>query len=342
MLASIIGHEFGHLIKEHSSVKRSRINELGAAASRRARQTYNATWNLEAARNVYARQLLNARIEYFAFSREIEKEADDYGIQMASKAGYKPDGAIRLAIRYISRGYAKDVGLFDSHPGFWDRVASADLRVTDETFDQAATSFRSKAHWGELNSHVAQWLERLPESGNAWYYKSILLKHRGKLNGAASLENAFLMSKPTLSKLVSEYDEAWLLMCLALYGEGYRFESANCAREIRDAGLMNVFLDKTGQRDRLFVGGGVYGALSVRFFKSGSGEKVIRNDVDLATSDGAATSPDTPSWKAVRYQVQRKAEPQQGFSWGALGEHSDEQIGQLQTGCRPPLCRVVR
>jgi hypothetical protein len=122
----------------------------------------------------------------------------------------------------------KKTEAFPSHPGFVERMMKGDVRVTDETFDQTAAELKANNDFGSISNLIKDWMSLLPDSGNARYYKSILLRQSRSAKATEMMEDAFLSTKPTISKRKDELESAWLWLCTQLYREGYAVESAWC------------------------------------------------------------------------------------------------------------------
>lgn len=59
-------------------------------------------------------------------SREFELEADQLGMQYASKSGYDPEGFIRLFDHMSQKeGHASSTSFFATHPAYGDRIQNA-------------------------------------------------------------------------------------------------------------------------------------------------------------------------------------------------------------------------
>ncbi len=105
-IAGILGHEVGHIRRGHYSrgVKR------------------NVGWSILGTllgKAGDAAQIIGAvgmNLAESGFSREQEVEADDYGMDLAVKAGYSPWGLYSAMKRFKESGYATGRSGFNSHP----------------------------------------------------------------------------------------------------------------------------------------------------------------------------------------------------------------------------------
>ena len=120
MAAIVVGHEYGHHIKNHASEGEARdllIGILGAVVgavieNKTQQRTHIQGLGLNLGQ-------IGATLVSSKFSRDQEREADELGFGYMVSAGFNPNGAIRLADQ-MNRVGEGNIGLFfDSHPG-WD------------------------------------------------------------------------------------------------------------------------------------------------------------------------------------------------------------------------------
>ena len=129
-LASVIGHEVGHVLARHSEQRR----QTRAATREAVLAVANATGDVDLARAVALVGLARER----AYSREHEFEADRIGIRTMADAGYDSDAAVatlerlrradQLDARRASRSadaVDRPPGILSSHPRTLDRVLAA-------------------------------------------------------------------------------------------------------------------------------------------------------------------------------------------------------------------------
>ncbi len=129
-LASVIGHEVGHVLARHSDQRR----QTRAATREAVLAVANATGDVDLARAVALVGLARER----AYSREHEFEADRIGIRTMADAGYDSDAAVatlerlRRADQLEARRASRSVdavdrpsGILSSHPRTLDRVVAA-------------------------------------------------------------------------------------------------------------------------------------------------------------------------------------------------------------------------
>jgi predicted Zn-dependent protease len=120
--APVLGHEIVHAAAGHSAnqVERGMLLQglvLGTAIAS-SDSDYGQLFVLGA--NVGA-QLVNMK-----YGRDAELEADHYGMQYMSRAGYDPQGAITLQEKFVRLSEGREqnwlTGLFSSHPPSQERV----------------------------------------------------------------------------------------------------------------------------------------------------------------------------------------------------------------------------
>jgi predicted Zn-dependent protease len=120
-LASVIGHEIGHLAANHGT---ERINSQ--VATDLGLRTVEAL--LSAGDVGYAREIagaLGVGVELGIarpYSRRQELEADAYGLRLMDRAGYDPEAALRLWARLSAQG-ARPPEILSTHPAPGTRIA---------------------------------------------------------------------------------------------------------------------------------------------------------------------------------------------------------------------------
>lgn len=121
-LAAVLGHEIVHAAARHSARQMERGMLLQGLILATAVATSDSDYgNLAVGGANVAGQLINQR-----YSREAELEADFYGMQYMSKAGYDPQGAVSLQQTFVRLSEGREPGwlqgLFASHPPSVERV----------------------------------------------------------------------------------------------------------------------------------------------------------------------------------------------------------------------------
>jgi len=122
-LAFILGHEMAHVIRGHA-INRIVSQSAIAAASRAA-----------PIRGAVSGWLRKVGVQFLesTYSQELESEADQLGLRLASAAGYDPRGSLRLFARLAKmRSGPHDLDLgsyFSSHPSFDIRIESINSQL---------------------------------------------------------------------------------------------------------------------------------------------------------------------------------------------------------------------
>ena len=116
-IASVVGHEIGHVVHGHA-MERITNQLLASAATRAARIPSGllSQWILDT----------GAKLLEYAYSRDQELDADEFGARLAAAAGYDPRGAIRAFERMQHLEAEASIPLaryFTSHPPFPERAA---------------------------------------------------------------------------------------------------------------------------------------------------------------------------------------------------------------------------
>ena len=115
-IACILGHEMAHIIRGHA-MNRIVSNSAIAAASRAA-----------PIRGVLSGWLRKVGVQFIesAYSKDLESEADRFGVRLVAAAGYEPAACVQLFSRLAklkSSSNEFDLGsYFSSHPPFKVRI----------------------------------------------------------------------------------------------------------------------------------------------------------------------------------------------------------------------------
>ena len=126
-LASVIGHEMGHVIARHAELRQERIRD--------AELSSRVFTDLVSDPEAGALALAKTKLELASFSQEQELEADAIGIGIAARAGFDPYGSVRFLTSlernselkpphggHINPGAAD---FLSSHPETPERIAKA-------------------------------------------------------------------------------------------------------------------------------------------------------------------------------------------------------------------------
>src|SRR5579863_4089965 len=87
-LASVIGHEMGHVIARHAELRERKIRD--------EELNEKVFTNLVSDPQASAMALARSKLSLASFSQKQELDADAIGIQIAARAGYDPYGSVRF------------------------------------------------------------------------------------------------------------------------------------------------------------------------------------------------------------------------------------------------------
>ncbi|MDP3206592.1 MAG: M48 family metallopeptidase [Methylotenera sp.] len=122
-LAAVIGHEIAHALREHGRERMSQayvqqfgLQALGAILSKGTSAAVGSA-SMQAAG-------LGSQL-FFALpnSREQERESDKIGLELAARAGYNPDAAVKLWQKMEAQGGAKPPEFLSTHPASTNRIS---------------------------------------------------------------------------------------------------------------------------------------------------------------------------------------------------------------------------
>jgi Zn-dependent protease with chaperone function len=122
-VAMVMGHEMAHALREHARERIAKSQGTGALLSLGAQilglgQLGNAAANI-------GTQLLSLK-----FSRDEETDADLVGLEIAARAGYKPDASLSLWDKMArASGNAGGPAFLSSHPSGPDRIRHLQANV---------------------------------------------------------------------------------------------------------------------------------------------------------------------------------------------------------------------
>jgi predicted Zn-dependent protease len=171
--AALLGHETGHLAKEHQKANASREATLQGAATALG---FIPLPLIGAAARAIAMPVAATAINAH-YSRDQEREADALSVQYMVVAGYDPQGAIRLQKTLLSVSTSGG-GFFSSHPGGEERIKNLQAKIdqtpraTDKTTNSAAVAVQpgaatayaeARAQCAHLSAAAPQYLQCLNE-----------------------------------------------------------------------------------------------------------------------------------------------------------------------------------
>lgn len=123
--AALLGHEAGHLAKDHEKANASRQATLQGTATALGFIPLPLIGAI--ARAVVmpvAATAINAH-----YSRDQEREADALSVQYMVAAGYDPQGAVHLQETLLAVGGGKGGDFFSSHPGGQERISNLKAQI---------------------------------------------------------------------------------------------------------------------------------------------------------------------------------------------------------------------
>src|SRR5690606_15389188 len=121
-LAAVLGHEITHAAARHTAqtLERGMLLQLGVAAVGAAASDSDYA-GLAVGAGAVGAQIISSR-----YGRDAELEADHYGMEYMSKAGYDPQAAVSLQKTFVKLSEGQNAswlqGLFASHPPSQERV----------------------------------------------------------------------------------------------------------------------------------------------------------------------------------------------------------------------------
>jgi aryl-alcohol dehydrogenase-like predicted oxidoreductase len=127
--AALLGHEAGHLAKEHQKANASRQATLQGTATALGFIPLPLIGAVARAIAVpIAATAINAH-----YSRDQEREADALSVQYMVAAGYDPQGAIHLQETLLAMGGGKGGAFFSSHPGGQERIKNIQAAIEQQS-----------------------------------------------------------------------------------------------------------------------------------------------------------------------------------------------------------------
>lgn len=117
MWAALMGHEFGHVYHHHVENHQARTSIIDFAAT--VLDAYQQSRGRDRAELIqFGAQLIDN-----AFTREQEREADASSVKYMARAGFNPEGAIRLQKLLLSHyGSSGEWSFLESHPSGEERI----------------------------------------------------------------------------------------------------------------------------------------------------------------------------------------------------------------------------
>lgn len=133
-LAAIMGHEIAHALREHSRERASEqmVSNLGVAVG-------GALLGLGGLGNDLLGKAVDVTLS-LPHSRKHESEADSIGVELAARAGYRPDAAVSLWEKMGRLGGGRPPEFLSTHPAPESRMAALrrDAEVVQPLYQGAA------------------------------------------------------------------------------------------------------------------------------------------------------------------------------------------------------------
>lgn len=124
-LANILGHEIAHVAERHSirSIKRARWTNFGFYAAGEVGKQYSQTeaGQIADAFNGVVSDV-GKQVISNGYSRKDENEADHFGLEYASRAGFSPNAMADFFKEELAKGASTKTGPFSSHPAMDSRL----------------------------------------------------------------------------------------------------------------------------------------------------------------------------------------------------------------------------
>jgi Zn-dependent protease with chaperone function len=309
MLANVLGHEVGHVIKEHYLHMQRRatlMNVLGnllvagvliGENNSNRRQGPQAPYDPrvgydpggDLVQGAAAASLVISELLLRSYSRENEDEADKEGQRLAAAAGYDPDGARKLWELMNSRApQLKLYGYWQTHPFGDERVRSAGARKDTWAIGtkKSADDFRKRTQ-----ATLSTFLDRKkPAEDVTLFLKEALLASwpSGKTSDGLRLEKLHKRRDEELARPVLSRDYGALLR---LYKEELAEVRRLDAKSDLIAALEGEVTDLEAKRKELYpraiatLGGGIYETSFLVSFLSNFPEGPEVPEVALALGD---------------------------------------------------------
>ncbi len=125
-LAALIGHEIGHLAKRHGD---SRQQVQGAATA--VSTIVGVLLGRVGVPMGGTLSDIGAQVVTTAYTRDQEREADEFGIRIAHVAGYDPAGAVRLFQILEAANKTFSIPFLSSHPSSDERIGNMEKLVNE-------------------------------------------------------------------------------------------------------------------------------------------------------------------------------------------------------------------
>ncbi len=136
-IACVLGHEISHVTRRHIAQKL--VQQVGLQTLLGLALGDQPGFLAALATQVAGTGVL------LKFSRDHEREADEFGLPLCNSAGYDPNGYVRMFKKIKKLGEASAAGSFlQSHPLPTERIEAAQARI--KTFDPKGTVTNEKQY----------------------------------------------------------------------------------------------------------------------------------------------------------------------------------------------------
>lgn len=147
-LAGVIAHELAHM--EHGHIMRKLVKEIGLSAL------------VSMAAGSTAPEIMQEAVRVLsstAYDRNLEKEADQTGVDYLISSGIDPEGFANFLYRMsdTEKDLPKQIFWFASHPGSEERAREIIAKIEGMTFDNL--QILKEAQWNELKERLIEKVE---------------------------------------------------------------------------------------------------------------------------------------------------------------------------------------
>jgi Zn-dependent protease with chaperone function len=131
-IAMIMGHEMAHALREHARERLAKTQATNAVIS-----IGSALLGLGQLGNMAAD--LGGQLLTLKFSRDDESEADLVGLEIAARAGYRPEASVELWKKMLAASSGKGPEFMSTHPSGANRIQEleANLPKVQHLYEQA-------------------------------------------------------------------------------------------------------------------------------------------------------------------------------------------------------------
>lgn len=124
-MAAVMAHEISHVVARHGAKRLQ--TALGASMA------YELVFGKSNSKALQAAVGVGMGLAFAGYSRDAEREADNFGIQYMVKAGYDPNGAITMFQKLAKLGGSGSGNIFESisssHPETAERIDNATKEI---------------------------------------------------------------------------------------------------------------------------------------------------------------------------------------------------------------------